>query len=101
MTRVKEQAKKAKKKAETLPLEFKFYCPRCLYQTNEESVFCPACGTSKLLHSEQKKDETPKKEVTKESDFKYYCPSCLHQTNKERRICPKCADARLKRVGEE
>ncbi len=31
-----------------LPKVYDFYCPKCLYQTNEQVEFCPNCQTGKL-----------------------------------------------------
>jgi hypothetical protein len=32
-----------------LPKVYEFYCPRCLFQTNEEAKLCPNCKESRLL----------------------------------------------------
>jgi len=49
-----EEAKKAEiksKKLETLYLvkPFDFYCPECLFQTNDKFKICPKCNKSELL----------------------------------------------------
>ena len=31
-----------------LPKVYDFYCPKCLFQTNEQVEFCPNCQTGKL-----------------------------------------------------
>jgi hypothetical protein len=31
-----------------LPKVYDFYCPRCLYQTNEEAKLCPNCKEGRL-----------------------------------------------------
>jgi hypothetical protein len=31
-----------------LPKVYDFYCPKCLYQTNEHVEFCPNCQTGRL-----------------------------------------------------
>ena len=46
--RAKEGAKDAKKKVKKLPKEFDYYCPHCLFQTNEYSKICPECRTGRL-----------------------------------------------------
>jgi hypothetical protein len=37
--------------AEDLPKEFDFFCPACLYQTNDFTVLCPKCGHEGLEES--------------------------------------------------
>ncbi len=32
-----------------IPKVYEFYCPRCLYQTNEDVEYCPNCGIGVLL----------------------------------------------------
>jgi hypothetical protein len=43
---IKDQSKAELKK---LPKVYEFYCPRCLYQTNEEAKLCPNCKEGRLL----------------------------------------------------
>lgn len=44
----KLEAKEAEEKAKDLPKEFDYFCPACLYQTNELTEFCPKCGNKEL-----------------------------------------------------
>ena len=44
----KEEINRAKIKAENLPKEYNYYCPFCLFQTNEKYKTCPKCAKSKL-----------------------------------------------------
>ncbi len=37
-----------------LPKVYDFYCPKCLYQTNEQVEFCPNCQTGKLSPTKKK-----------------------------------------------
>jgi Zn finger protein HypA/HybF involved in hydrogenase expression len=41
----------AEMKAEELPKEYDYYCPACLFQTNDFSVLCPKCGHEGLKES--------------------------------------------------
>jgi hypothetical protein len=34
-----------------LPKVYDFYCPRCLYQTNEEAKLCPNCKEGRLQNT--------------------------------------------------
>ena len=36
------------RKISELPKEFNYYCPSCLYQTNDYVKICPKCNNSKL-----------------------------------------------------
>jgi lipopolysaccharide biosynthesis regulator YciM len=46
--RAKEEAKRAKRKAKNLPKVFDYYCPHCLFQTNEYKKICPQCRNRRL-----------------------------------------------------
>jgi len=46
--RVKEKAKRAKRKANNLPKVFDYYCPHCLFQTIEYMKICPQCRSHRL-----------------------------------------------------
>ena len=39
-----------------LPKVYDFYCPKCLYQTNEQVEYCPNCQTRKLSPTTQHLD---------------------------------------------
>ena len=41
-------ALKAKKKADSFPKEFTYFCPRCLFQTNDMKKKCPKCASGIL-----------------------------------------------------
>ena len=46
--RAKEEALWAERKTKNLPKEFDYYCPHCLFQTNEYSKICPQCRSKRL-----------------------------------------------------
>lgn len=46
--RAKTDAKEAEKTAKNLNKEFDYYCPHCLYQTNEYTKLCPRCRSKRL-----------------------------------------------------
>ncbi len=95
---LKKEAKKAKIKAKNLPKKFKYYCPKCLFQTNTKYKICPKCGMSRLLRCEG--DESSDEEY---ETYKYYCPRCLFQSNEKHKICPECKGSKLlkcKSIGE-
>ena len=48
MSAEQSEAESARSKAENLPKEFEYYCPGCLFQTNEPSRTCPKCGERDL-----------------------------------------------------
>ena len=45
----------ARRKAENLPRVYQYYCPSCLYQTNEKHDGCPKCGGSGLRFTESRR----------------------------------------------
>jgi rubredoxin len=60
--RARQEARKAEKKAKNLPKVFDFYCPHCLFQTNEFTKICPECRSHRLERT-QKKGNRKKKEL--------------------------------------
>ena len=46
--RAKEEAKEAERRSKNIPKEFDYYCPHCLFQTNEYSKICPQCRRQRL-----------------------------------------------------
>jgi lipopolysaccharide biosynthesis regulator YciM len=50
--RAKQEAKSAKNKAHNLPKVFEYYCPHCLFQTNEYTKLCPKCRSHRLVKTE-------------------------------------------------
>jgi hypothetical protein len=39
-----------------LPKVYDFFCPRCLYQTNEDTELCPNCKTGRLTPTTKNRD---------------------------------------------
>lgn len=50
-SRLQAEAIEAEIEAENLEKSFDYYCPACLYQTNEFTVECPKCGHEGLKES--------------------------------------------------
>jgi RNA polymerase subunit RPABC4/transcription elongation factor Spt4 len=92
--RAKQEAEEAKKKADSLPKEFNYYCSNCLYQTNEYTKMCPQCKRHRLERTDGAGEIVEKKEKPSET-FEFYCPHCLYQTNEYKKICPVCARQRM------
>ena len=51
VSRLQSEAIEAEMKAENLEKSYDYYCPACLYQTNEFTVECPKCGNVGLKES--------------------------------------------------
>ena len=46
------EAVNARKKSQDIPKVYSYYCPNCLYQTNEKSIRCPRCKEGRLRKTE-------------------------------------------------
>jgi hypothetical protein len=66
--RAKAKAKAAEKKAKNLPKVYNYYCPHCLFQTNDYSKKCPECQSSKLIRTHKNQDGGSKKKIKKKSN---------------------------------
>ncbi len=51
VTRLQSEAIEAEIKAENLEKRYDYYCPACLFQTNEFTVICPKYGHEGLKES--------------------------------------------------
>ncbi len=49
--KLQKEAAEAEVGSESLPKSFEYFCPACLYQTNEFTVLCPKCGKEGLKDS--------------------------------------------------
>ena len=65
----KEAAKDAKRKADRVQKKFEYFCPHCLFQTNEYSKVCPECRRSRLEKTIDKKYISAPKLKKKRSIF--------------------------------
>lgn len=52
--RAKQEARIAERRASKLPKVFDFYCPHCLFQTNDYMKICPECRSHRLERTENK-----------------------------------------------
>jgi RNA polymerase subunit RPABC4/transcription elongation factor Spt4 len=95
--KAKQEAEEAKRKSENLPKKYKYYCPNCLYQTNEYSKLCPECRQGRLeLTTGREEIKTP--EELPPEEYEYYCKFCFNQTNEYEKFCPECRKGSLERT---
>jgi RNA polymerase subunit RPABC4/transcription elongation factor Spt4 len=95
--RAKQEAEDAKKKSENLPKKYKYYCPNCLYQTNEYVKLCPECRKVRLEQTSGKEELKTPEETTPET-YEFYCKFCFYQTNEFMKFCPECRKGSLERT---